>query len=114
MPDTAVGPVQDHLDRQDPGGVLGVYLYGSATTGGLRHDSDIDLLVVTRRSLTGGERAALVSVLLTHSGWSGHAADFPEVAHRRPIVADDWTGHASTVVALAHSLAEHALLEGTR
>lgn len=41
MADETVGPALNHLDRQDPAGVLGVYLYGSATTGGLRRDSDI-------------------------------------------------------------------------
>ena len=78
-------PVLAHLDRQDPGGIVGVHLFGSAATSGLRPDSDVDLLVLTRRSLTRAERAGLVSLLLSVSGWRGHAERFPEVAARRPI-----------------------------
>ncbi|WP_305091553.1 aminoglycoside adenylyltransferase domain-containing protein [Prescottella sp. R16] len=83
--DSAVEPVLAHLDRHDPGGIVGVYLYGSATVTGLRPDSDIDLLVLTRRSLGVRERAALVDTLLAASGWQGHAATFPEAAARRPL-----------------------------
>ncbi len=50
----AVDRVLDHLDTADPGGVLGVYRYGSSVLGGLRPDSDVDLLVVTERSLDPG------------------------------------------------------------
>ncbi|AUI59543.1 aminoglycoside adenylyltransferase domain-containing protein [Amycolatopsis sp. BJA-103] len=81
----SIEPLLDHLDRENPGDVIGSYLYGSAVAGGLRPDSDVDLLLVTRRSLTGPERASLVSLLLGVSGWRGHAARFPEVADRRPI-----------------------------
>lgn len=35
----------DRLARTDPGGVVGVYLYGSAVADQLRPDSDIDVLV---------------------------------------------------------------------
>ncbi|KFU81910.1 streptomycin 3-adenylyltransferase [Amycolatopsis lurida] len=80
-----IEPLLDHLDREDPGGVLGLYLYGSAAAGGLKPDSDIDLLLVTRRSLGASERAALVSLLVRLSGWRGHAARFPDAADRRPI-----------------------------
>lgn len=83
--DHAVGVVLDLLARCDPGGVAGVYLYGSAAAGGLRPDSDIDLLVLTRRSLTDTERAAVVAVLLRVSGWPGHALTFPDAADRRPL-----------------------------
>lgn len=47
---------------------ISTYLYGSAVLGGLRPDSDIDLLVVTRRTMEQGERAALVDALLDLSG----------------------------------------------
>lgn len=47
-----------------PGMVLGVYLYGSAVTRGLRPDSDLDLFGVLRRRLTDAERAALVGGLV--------------------------------------------------
>lgn len=58
----------EQLDRSDPGGVLGLYLFGSSVIGGLRPESDIDLLMVTERSLTGDERGALVTFLLGFSG----------------------------------------------
>ncbi|MFD4630695.1 aminoglycoside adenylyltransferase domain-containing protein [Streptomyces sp. NPDC058284] len=83
--DTLISPLLEHLDRERPGDLLGVYLYGSASTSGLRPDSDIDLLMLTRRSLSMSERAALVSLLSGISGWRGHAERFPDAAHRRPI-----------------------------
>lgn len=48
--------------------VLAAYLYGSAVTGGLRPDSDLDILVVSSRSLSGEERAAIIKQLLPISG----------------------------------------------
>ncbi|MEW2067407.1 aminoglycoside adenylyltransferase domain-containing protein [Streptomyces sp. NPDC007346] len=92
--DAPLTPLLNHLDRENPGDVVGVYLYGSASASGLRPDSDVDLLVLTRRSLTAPERAALVSLLLDSSGWRGHAERFPGAAHRRPmeltgLVVDD-------------------------
>ncbi|ONF73115.1 aminoglycoside adenylyltransferase domain-containing protein [Amycolatopsis keratiniphila] len=80
-----IKPLLDHLDREDPGGVLGLYLFGSGAAGGLKPDSDVDLLLVTRRSLGEDERGALVSLLLRLSGWRGHADRFPGAADRRPI-----------------------------
>lgn len=80
-----LAPVLGHLDQSAPGDVIGFYLYGSATTTGLRPDSDIDLLMLTRRSLTDFERSALVSLLLEVSGWKGHAGRFPEAATRQPL-----------------------------
>lgn len=87
-----VGPVDVDLesllafvDGEDPGGIVGLYLYGSAVTGGLRPESDVDLLMVTRRALSAAERASLTRTLLGLSGWSGHAERFPEVAARRPL-----------------------------
>lgn len=56
------------LDRHDPGGVLGLYLYGSAAVSGLRPNSDIDLLMITERSLTVDEREGLVEFLFQFSG----------------------------------------------
>jgi predicted nucleotidyltransferase len=47
---------------------LAAYLYGSAVASGLRRDSDLDVLVVSGRSLTGYERAAIVQRLLPISG----------------------------------------------
>ena len=56
--DAALAALTDALA---PGTVLGVYLYGSAVTGGLRPDSDLDLFGVVGRRLTDAERAALVA-----------------------------------------------------
>ncbi|WP_109469983.1 acetyltransferase [Mycolicibacter heraklionensis] len=78
-------PVLSYLDDHRPGDLAGAYLYGSAATSGLRPDSDVDLLVLTRTSLSEAERASLVAMLLGVSGWRGHAAQFPEVADRRPL-----------------------------
>ena len=47
------------------GDVLGAYLHGSAVVGGLRPNSDLDILVVLRRPR---ERRALVEALLEVSG----------------------------------------------
>ncbi len=78
-------PILSYLDEHRPGELVGAYLYGSAVTAGLRPDSDVDLLVLTRAPLSEPERASLVSMLLSVSGWRGHAAQFPEVADRRPL-----------------------------
>jgi len=64
----AIRAVRDHLVRADPGGVLSVSLFGSAAVGGLRPDSDIDMLVLTRHSLSRAQRQDLVEVLLRYSG----------------------------------------------
>lgn len=80
-----LAPVLAHIDRHAPGGVVGVYLYGSAASTGLRPDSDVDILVVTRRSLSRPERVGLVELLLRISGWHGHRERFPDAAGRRPL-----------------------------
>lgn len=83
--DELLAPILAHIDRHDPGCNVGVYLYGSAASTGLRPDSDVDVLAVTRRSLTRAERASLVKLLLGVSGWHGHLARFPDAAGRRPL-----------------------------
>lgn len=60
------------------GGVLGpeavgVYLHGSGVLGGLRPASDVDVLVLSRRSLHDREREALLGGLLRISGFTGGA-----------------------------------------
>ena len=75
----------DHLRSRRPGDTVGIYLYGSAVAGGLRPDSDIDLLVLARRSLSTTERESLTRLLLSTSGWRGHRTPFPEAGDRRPI-----------------------------
>jgi streptomycin 3"-adenylyltransferase len=63
--------VVEHLAATRPAGLVGVWLHGSATADELRPDSDVDLLLVTTRSLQEGERRDLVDVLLQ---WSGRRA----------------------------------------
>ena len=48
--------------------ILGAYLHGSGVPGGLRPESDLDVLVVSRRRTTDEERRALVGGLLELSG----------------------------------------------
>lgn len=67
------------------GHVAGAYLTGSAATGALTPSSDIDLLVVTERSLLAEDRSELLTRLLTASGWSGHRESHPDAADRRPL-----------------------------
>lgn len=56
------------LRNLDPGRLLGAYLTGSSAIGGLRPDSDLDVLLLTRRSLSRHERRDLVDHLLRYSG----------------------------------------------
>ncbi|MFF4275212.1 aminoglycoside adenylyltransferase family protein [Streptomyces sp. NPDC001536] len=53
--------------------VLGAYLHGSSVLGGLRPASDVDVLVVSRRSMDAPDRRALLDGLLRISG-SRHQA----------------------------------------
>ena len=48
--------------------LIGAYLHGSSVLIGLRPASDVDIVVVTRRSLDDGQRRALVAGLLPISG----------------------------------------------
>lgn len=48
--------------------VVGIYLHGSATSGGLKPTSDIDVLVVTNRRMTTDERRGLIRRLMPISG----------------------------------------------
>ena len=48
--------------------VVGIYLHGSATLGGLRPTSDLDILVLISRRMTPDERRGLIQQLLPISG----------------------------------------------
>jgi len=52
--------------------VVGVYLYGSAVMGGLRVNSDVDLLGIVNQSVTDAERSNLAARLMKVSGKSGN------------------------------------------
>ncbi len=51
--------------------VLGGYLFGSAVLGGLRPESDLDVLAVSKRATTRSEKQRLVERLLAISGQKG-------------------------------------------
>lgn len=57
--------------------LLAVYLYGSAVSGGLRPQSDIDLLAVVEEGLTEGQRDDLLTALLRLSGRHPAAPEGP-------------------------------------
>jgi predicted nucleotidyltransferase len=50
------------------GDLVGAYLHGSAVLGGFRPDSDIDVIVVSTRRTTVGEKRRLIDLLLSISG----------------------------------------------
>ena len=68
-------PDTDHLvqllHRTLPATLLGIYLHGSATLGGLRPHSDLDVLAVVRESMTHAQRREMVEELLKLSGMDG-------------------------------------------
>jgi streptomycin 3"-adenylyltransferase len=66
--DDAVATLQHLLLAHDPGGVLGLYLFGSFAVGGLRPSSDVDVLVIARRSLSAQDREEVTALLLQRSG----------------------------------------------
>lgn len=55
--------------------VVGIYLFGSWAVGGLRPDSDVDLLAVVNSSLTELDRRRLVEELMQVSGFIGNQTD---------------------------------------
>jgi streptomycin 3"-adenylyltransferase len=65
--DRVIALVREVLDQD----VLGAYLHGSATLGGLRPHSDLDVLVVTRRPTTRKEKERLAAGLLGVSAYPG-------------------------------------------
>jgi streptomycin 3"-adenylyltransferase len=64
--DRALALVRQILDAE----VVGAYLFGSAVQGGLRPESDLDILVVSKRPTRLGERECLVRGLMAMSGRS--------------------------------------------
>ncbi|TVU90647.1 DUF4111 domain-containing protein [Vreelandella titanicae] len=53
--------------------IVGIYLFGSAVTGGLKRNSDVDILVVVNDSPTHKQREALTAQLMKVSGTIGNA-----------------------------------------
>lgn len=81
------------VGKRDPGGVVGFYLYGSAVGGGLRPDSDIDLLLLTERSMLRDEREALLQFLLNFSGRRAMTAPGRPIEFTSLVITDvvPWT-----------------------
>jgi predicted nucleotidyltransferase len=52
--------------------IVGAYLFGSAVLGGLRHESDLDVLAVVKRPTTLEQKQRLVQPLLLLSARDGH------------------------------------------
>ena len=52
--------------------IVGIYLFGSAVTGGLKRNSDVDILVVVNDSPTHKQKEALVTQLIKVSGTVGN------------------------------------------
>lgn len=65
---SAVSHLVGLLTGKDLGGVVSIALTGSSAHGGLRPDSDLDLLAITRRSLSVPERRLMVDQVLQVSG----------------------------------------------
>lgn len=57
--------------------LIGVYLYGSAVLGGLKHESDFDILVVIKEYLSEAHRLTLTKRLLELSGEIGDKNNRP-------------------------------------
>ncbi len=65
----ALNLIRELLEDQ----LVGVYLYGSAVMGGLRVDSDVDILVLTNSSLSESTRSELAKRLMQISGKPGES-----------------------------------------
>ena len=66
----ALNLIMESLEDQ----LVGVYLYGSAVTGGLRPRSDVDILVLTNSSLSLSNRIELAKGLMQISGRPGESS----------------------------------------
>lgn len=57
--------------------LIGVYLYGSAVLGGLKHESDLDILAIIKGYLNEEHRLILTKQLLELSGKTGDKNNRP-------------------------------------
>lgn len=65
---TTIQALQELITQEAPGSPVAAYLTGSYCDGGLRPESDLDILLITRVPLQIGERRTLVGHLLSYSG----------------------------------------------
>jgi len=68
-----VSSVQAVLKSHLGGNLRAIHLFGSAVDGGLKHGSDIDLMVSINDLLPEPVRRALMTDLLAHSAWPGNS-----------------------------------------
>lgn len=66
--DAAIQTLQNLVTRESPGAPVGLYLTGSTCDGGLRPDSDLDILLITRVPLHLSDRRMMIEHLLRYSG----------------------------------------------
>jgi len=76
IPDIAIRAL-DILRETFADALLSVHLHGSAVAGGLRPQSDVDMLAVIGMPMTEGQRRHLVAALLAASGRHTAVADGP-------------------------------------
>ncbi|MDR6759325.1 streptomycin 3'-adenylyltransferase [Mycoplana sp. BE70] len=86
--------VTDTLRRVLGNTLLAVYLHGSAVAGGLRPQSDIDLLAVIDRSMTDHQRSALLAALLQVSGRHPAAVGGPRCIEVMVFVQSDLSANS--------------------
>lgn len=94
--------VLEVLRRRLGDALLGAYLHGSAVSGGLRPQSDIDLIAVVESELTGNQRRELLSDLLRLSGRHPAVPEGPRcleviVFHRSGLARGDYPARAEFV-----------------
>ena len=66
--EATIQTLQELITGEELGSPVAAYLTGSSCDGGLRPDSDLDILLITRVALQASERRILVEHLLGHSG----------------------------------------------
>ena len=75
IPEITNEAIQAQLVVEDVLGdsIIGIYLFGSAVVGGLKHESDVDILVAVSRPPGLWQRKALVARLMGVSGAIGNS-----------------------------------------
>ncbi|WP_180166165.1 nucleotidyltransferase domain-containing protein [Acinetobacter sp. YH12049] len=68
-----VESVKQLLQKNFKDKLYAIYLYGSYVDGGLKHKSDLDILVIIEREITDQERKQLAQNFLNISVPIGHA-----------------------------------------
>jgi aminoglycoside 9-adenylyltransferase len=96
MPESLVNPVVPDEAKQAQSvvedvlgeSVVGIYLFGSAVVGGLKGDSDVDILVAVNDSPTLEQRKSLVVKMMSISGAIGNVESIRPIELTAVAVAD--------------------------